>query len=110
MRLMNACLFVAVLAGDLGAEDWPRFRGPRGDGASTEAKLPLHWGAKENTAWKVELPGMGSSSPIVVGERVFVTCFSGTVAQEVVRHVLCFDRKTGKPLWKNSYPAPLPEN
>lgn len=110
MRFAYASLLAVVLAGAVGAEDWPRFRGPRGDGSSAEAELPLKWGPKENIAWKVELPGMGASSPIVVGERVFVTCFSGTLAKELVRHVLCFDKKSGKMLWKNSYPAPLPEN
>ncbi len=110
MRLASACLLALVFAGNTSAEDWPRFRGPRADGTSAESDLPLKWGPKENIAWKVELPGMGASSPIVVGDRVFVTSFTGKVAKELVRHVLCFDRKGGKLLWKNSYAAPLPEN
>jgi outer membrane protein assembly factor BamB len=110
MRLASACLLALVVAGPVRAEDWPRFRGPRGDGTSAESDLPLKWGPKDNIAWKVALPGMGASSPIVVGDRIFVTCFSGKVAKELVRHVLCFDRKGGKLLWKNSYAAPLPEN
>ena len=99
-----------LLAQSLHAEDWPRFRGPRGDGVSGESTLPLKWGPKENIAWKVELPGPGSSSPIVLGQRVFVTCFTGKVADGAgpPRHVL--RPRGGKLLWKNSYPAPQPEN
>jgi outer membrane protein assembly factor BamB len=92
------------------AEDWPRFRGPRGDGTSGESVVPIKWGPSDNIAWKVELPGPGSSSPIVSGRRVIVTCFTGKVADDLVRHVICFDRTTGQELWKNSYKAPQPEN
>ena len=104
-----ALVLITLLANQAGAEDWPRFRGPSGDGVSGESKVPLKWGPKDNIAWKVELPGPGSSSPIVVGQRVLVTCFTGKKAEEIVRHVMCFDRGSGKQLWKNSYPAPLPE-
>ena len=103
-------LYLILCVPVLHAEDWPRFRGPRGDGTSAESTLPVKWGPKENVAWKVELPGPGSSSPIVLGQRVFVTCFSGKKADEIVRHVFCFERTGGKQLWKNSYPAPQPEN
>jgi outer membrane protein assembly factor BamB len=109
MRVALATLLLSSLGPALRAEDWPRFRGPRGDGTSSESTLPTKWGPNENIAWKVELPGPGSSSPIVLGQRVFVTCFTGKKAEEIVRHVICFDRSAGKPLWKNSYPAPLPE-
>jgi outer membrane protein assembly factor BamB len=104
-----ALVLVTLLVNQLGAEDWPRFRGPGGDGVSGESKVPPKWGPKDNIAWKVALPGPGSSSPIVVGHRVLLTCFTGKKAEEIVRHVMCFDRGSGKQLWKNSYPAPLPE-
>ena len=104
-----ALVLTTLLINPAGAEDWPRFRGPGGDGVSGESTVPLKWGPKENIAWKVELPGPGSSSPIVVGERVLVTCFTGKKSEEIVRHVICFDRAGGKQLWKNSYPAPQPE-
>jgi hypothetical protein len=102
-------LLLLLLTPSLHAEDWPRFRGPRGDGTSAETVMPQKWGPKENIAWKAELPGHGSSSPIVLGQRVFVTCFTGKMAPEIVRHVMCFERTKGKLLWKNSYPAPQPE-
>src|SRR5436305_8688109 len=111
------CRFLALLtlavgqtflcAGDRPAANWPCFRGPHGNGVADEKTLPLKWGPKDNLAWKVALPGPGASSPVVWGERVFVTAFTGTKASDLVRHVLCFDRKTGKELWKKSFPAPL---
>ena len=58
--------------------DWPRFRGPNGSGVSTEKKpLPAEWSDTKNLKWKAELPGPGNSCPIVVGDRVFVTCWTG---------------------------------
>ena len=60
------------------ASDWPRFRGPNGSGVSPdEAPAPTTWSDTENLKWKVALPGPGSSSPIVVGQRVYVTCWDG---------------------------------
>ena len=100
---------LCCLAAPPGADDWPRFRGPNGDGTSPERAVPETWGPAENVAWKVELPGPGASSPVVLGRRVFLTCFTGTSAAELVRHVLCFDRGRGELRWKRSYPAPLPE-
>jgi outer membrane protein assembly factor BamB len=97
------------LAAPLRGNDWPCFRGPNGDGSSSEKALPETWGATENVRWKVELPGPGGSSPVVLGRRVFLTCFTGSVADELVRHVLCYDRDRGALLWKHSYPAPTPE-
>ena len=60
----------------LNAEDaWTRFRGPDGSGVSTEAvSTPTTWSDTENLKWKTALPGPGSSSPIVVGDKIFLTC------------------------------------
>lgn len=110
MRWRSLALVMMVCAAPVLAGDWPRFRGPHGNGVADEKTLPLKWGPKDNLAWKVELPGPGASSPIVSGDRVFVTAFTGTKASEIVRHVLCFDRKSGKKLWQKDYPAPQPEN
>jgi hypothetical protein len=56
------------------AENWPGWRGPRGDGTSLETSVPTHWNAPsgENIAWKVALPGVGHASPVVWEDRVFV--------------------------------------
>lgn len=93
-----------------GRDTWPAFRGPGGNGVCAETTLPLHWGPKDNIAWTAPLPGPGASSPVVWGDQVFVTCFTGKAAKEIVRHVFCFDRRTGEKRWQRDFPAPLPEN
>src|SRR5208337_3336435 len=69
-------LILSVLwpSGPAGAENWPAWRGPRGDGSSLEKNLPDHWNGPrgENIAWKVEIPGKGHASPIVWDDRIFV--------------------------------------
>jgi hypothetical protein len=79
------------------ADDWPQWRGPRGDGSSLERNLPTHWSATENIAWKTEVPGIGHSSPIVVGDRIFL---SSCMEDKGQRLLLCYDRKNGKQLWQ----------
>jgi outer membrane protein assembly factor BamB len=76
--------------------DWPRFRGPDGLGVSADAELPLRWSRTENVRWSVEIPGEGSSSPIVVGSRVLVTAARQRGVHRVVH---CLDRTTGRTLW-----------
>jgi outer membrane protein assembly factor BamB len=79
------------------AEDWPEWRGPRGDGTSAEKGLPTRWSSTENVAWKVALPEPGNSTPVVWGNRVFVT---QPVAAQNRRTLMCFDRADGKLLWQ----------
>src|SRR5688500_3871253 len=87
---------LSVLAWSLNvsATDWPQFHGPEGKGTA-EADLPLSWSETENILWKTPLPGEGASSPIVVGNRIFLTAGVGS-ATELERHVLCLDAATGK--------------
>ena len=78
------------------AENWPGFRGPGRQGISNEKDLPTKWSAISNIIWKTAVPGAGWSSPIIFGDRVFVT----TATEEGASfHLLCFDRKTGAILW-----------
>jgi hypothetical protein len=79
------------------AADWPAWRGPTGQGASDEKGLPLTWSATENVKWKVPLADPGNSTPVVWGDRVFLTQANkgGTV-----RSVICFSRTDGKVLWQ----------
>jgi outer membrane protein assembly factor BamB len=87
------------------AEDWPAWRGPRGDGTSTETNVPTTWSATENVSWKVPLPGIGHSSAIVVGDRVFVTtCLvdEGSGTQPTDRLLICLDKSKGNILWRQS--------
>jgi len=108
-------LLLAFIALASPASDWPRFRGPTGDGISTETQLPLRWSTNENLVWKTDLPGPGSSSPIVSKGRVFLTCWSGYGMLDPVnpgdmtklqRHALCLDRRNGNILWNHPVPAP----
>jgi len=99
------------------AADWPQFRGPGGLGTAPDGTVPETWSAESNIAWKTELPGPGSSSPIVVGQKVLLTCYSGYgLSKEdagnrdnLKLHVVCLDRSTGKLLWKTDVRPALPE-
>lgn len=113
MRFPHRFVVALLVAspGLLAAADWPQFRGPGGLGiAAKEKDLPVKWGDDTNLAWKVALPGPGSSTPIVVGDRVLVTSYSGYGVQKggdvknLRRHLLCFDR-AGKPLWNKQVTA-----
>ena len=110
--LMVSSFSAAAFAGD-----WTQFRGPGGLGISDDKGVPVKWSSTDNVVWKVELPGPGASSPIVVGNRVFLTCYTGYGLepakgnpQELRRHLLCFDRSSGKELWKKSFEPKLPEH
>jgi outer membrane protein assembly factor BamB len=79
------------------AADWPGWRGPSGDGTVVDAGVPLRWSANEHVAWKVPIPGVGHSSPIVWGRRIFVTtCVDND------RLLICMDRDTGRELWRTT--------
>jgi outer membrane protein assembly factor BamB len=101
-------LLVACLATPLPAADWAQFRGPAGLGVSADGEVPTRWSASENIVWKVDLPGPGTSSPVVVGNRIFLTC-SSTDAEDPKRQLLCLDRKTGKTEWTKDIESKLPE-
>lgn len=97
--------------------DWPRFRGPGGLGLGESDSLPTRWSDSENVIWRTALPGSGSSSPVVLGDLIFVTCYAGYGVDErapgnmedLERRVLCIDRATGKVLWTTSIDSELPE-
>jgi outer membrane protein assembly factor BamB len=96
-RWYGAIGILLAVAAPASAEDWPAWRGPRGDGTSLESKVPIHWSRTDNIAWKTPIPGIGHSSPIVHGDRVFVT---SCLVRERQRLLLCLDRKTGHILWQ----------
>lgn len=102
-----ACLGLALsLTPAARADNWERFRGPNGNGISSDKNIPLKFSATENVRWKVKLDGTGISSPIVWGDRVFLQTAS-TDASE--RSLLCFDAKSGKEIWKKSIPGIKPK-
>jgi outer membrane protein assembly factor BamB len=108
-----------VLPKSARTENWPGFRGPTGQGMSSEKRLPTEWSSTANVAWKTEIPGEGWSSPVIYGDRVFVTT---SVDAGVSCRVLCLKRQTGEVLWnkeviqqtpkrkekRNSYATPTP--
>lgn len=98
------------------AESWTQFRGPGGQGVSSEKSLPTTWSATENVVWKTALPGPGTSSPILVGDKIYLTCYSGYNVPgesgdmgQLKRHLVCLSRKDGRLLWKNDVQPRLPE-
>ncbi len=104
------------------AEDWPQFRGPGGQGLSAATGLPTTWSASENIRWKVATPGRGRSSPVVLGDRIWLTTAHETLAtpEDAKRRVagnsmahelyvlsrltlsaVCLDRHSGKQIYES---------
>src|SRR5207247_1803775 len=116
-RIAFVWLFALGASTTMGA-DWRQFRGPDGLGVSDEKGLPTEWAADKNIVWKAKLPGAGASCPITLGNRVFITCYSGYALdtkspgdmRDLKRHLLCIDRKTGKTLWEKEFVPELPEH
>ena len=79
-------LWIGVAAASLAAADWPQWRGPRGLGVAPDRTLPVRWSATENIAWKAPLGGVGVSTPIVSGDRVFVTSQIGAGVRRPGNH------------------------
>ena len=84
------CLSARTASGD---DEWPQFRGPRGDGHSDATGVPLKWSETENIVWKTAVPGKGYSSPVIGGNSIWMT--TATEKDRSLRAV-CVDRKTGK--------------
>jgi outer membrane protein assembly factor BamB len=124
-RLVAAILSLIVIAPAFAQEErasradakvdanWPRFRGVDGAGISGDSDVPLQWSATNNIVWKADLPGRGASSPIVWGDHVYVTAYSGyglvkgdpnANVPKLVRHLLCFSSTDGRRLWKADAP------
>jgi outer membrane protein assembly factor BamB len=88
-------------------KEWPSFRGPSGQGQARQTDLPLEWNKQgTNIAWRVKVPGKGNSSPIVWGDRIFLTCSDEDGTE---RAVLCYRRGDGKLLWTAKAPPAPPE-
>ncbi len=119
-RIALSCL-LALIAVAVRAEDWPQFRGPTGQGQSTERGLPLEWSESRNVRWKAPVAGRGWSSPVVAGGRVWLT----TAVKEsgASLRALAYDVETGRELvnvevfkirngdltnLKNSHASPTP--
>ncbi|MEC5125338.1 PQQ-binding-like beta-propeller repeat protein [Verrucomicrobiales bacterium BCK34] len=88
--------------------DWPQFRGENADGISSES-VPTEWSETKNMLWSTELPGEGTSTPVISGDAVFVTSFSGEEDSRQ-RHLSRLSLKTGDILWTKSVDADYPED
>jgi outer membrane protein assembly factor BamB len=96
-KSVSVAVVVFALANSSNAEEWPGWRGPRGDGTSQETTIPIRWSKTENIRWKAPIPGKGHSSPVVWGDRVFVTT---CLEEEEKRLLLCLSRIDGRLLWE----------
>lgn len=99
IRTAAAFILVTAACATLAAADWPAWRGPTGQGTSAETNLPLTWSPKENVKWKVPLAHPGNSTPVVWGQKVFLTLANKGGTE---RSLICFDRAAGTQLWQKT--------
>jgi len=128
MRAITAVVWLAAAAG--AAENWPQFRGPDSSGVvADDPLLPDRWSQTENVAWKSEIPGRGWSSPVVWGDRIFLTSVVSSAPEEPIKKGLYFggnrpeppaaehrwvvvavDLRTGKILWEREVHRGVPRS
>jgi len=114
LALASGMCWTASLSGaETAAPGWPQFRGPRGDSVAPDAHPPLAWSETNNVVWKTALPGRGRSSPVLLGDRLWLTTAleqgvrrtrigpdDMQTAEHVTLKALCVDRATGRILWE----------
>src|SRR5690242_17450791 len=100
ISLWLGCLSLLALTGLAAGQEWTRFRGPDGSGVSPDA-VPRKWTEKD-LAWKVKLPGIGHSSPVLWGDKIFVTAADEKTGR---RYALCLRADGGKQLWLREFPG-----
>jgi hypothetical protein len=109
-------VIAATASAQNGSSDWPQIRGPTARGISDAKGLPTKWSGSENIVWKTSLPGAGASTPIVVGGKIYLTCFRGYNVpgerggsqKDLERMLVCLSPE-GKLLWEKTVPTKLPE-
>ncbi len=107
-KIGPTALAVATVLPASGAdENWPRFRGPSGQGLTGKKSLPVHWSRdSSNIVWRTKRPQSGNSSPIIWGDRIFLT---GATADGKARFVYCLSRRDGSTIWERQAPIKTPE-
>ena len=93
------CLGISLPWAGRAGGDWPEFRGPTGQGISEAKRVPIRWSPTSNVVWKVAVPGRGWSSPILVGERLYVTTAVEGEGGALSLRLVCLDAGTGKSVW-----------
>ena len=103
---MRSVVLFFFVAGLIRAENWPGWRGPSGDGVSAGKGIPTKWSSTDNIAWRIAIPGEGHSSPIVWGDKVFLT---SSLTEKNKRILLCLDRLSGQTVWQRDVVQSPPE-
>ncbi|MDF1656028.1 MAG: PQQ-binding-like beta-propeller repeat protein [Verrucomicrobiales bacterium] len=101
-------LTIALASSTTAFADWTQFRGPNALGVS-EVSVPTSWSSTENLKWMTELPGEGSSSPIISGDAIFVTSYTGE-GDGIMRHLMKIDFKSGEILWEKAVATEFTED
>lgn len=117
-RCILSMFLLGLLTHTLFGDNWPQFRGPGSLGISPAKTLPVTWSDTENLVWKTAMPGYGSSSPIALEDKLYVTCYSGYgmgrgssgSMEDLTLHVLCVDGSKGTILWDKRIKPELPES
>ncbi len=109
--MKNVCvgliLLLFISTGKLQAEPWSSWRGDaRGTGQTSSENIPVTWSKEKNIKWRVSLPDAGNSTPVIHGDRIFITQAEEKGKQ---RSTMCFERSTGKLLWKKGITYDAPE-
>ena len=100
--ILGALAFQAAGFAAESGVDWPGWRGPRADGVADGRNLPIEWSLTKNVRWSVKLPGWGTSSPVVRGDKVYVTSEVTTDGGKSLL-TLCYDRQSGRELWRHDF-------
>ena len=115
IRAFAVAITLISLAGTAVADNWAHWRGPTGNGVAPTAQPPIRWSDSENVRWKVPIPGLGSGSPVVWGNQVFVTTAvpvqpnaRANDRTELAFQLLCFDRNDGRLQWKQTATTATP--
>ena len=109
-RVIPLASLAVVMSAGVARGDWPHWRGDGGNGASLTARPPVAFGRDANLRWKTAIAGRGSSSPVVVGDRVFVTTAVPVADQPGLLdfRLICLDRATGREAWSRSCVKAVP--
>ena len=114
-----AILSLIAITHSSDADDWLRFRGTQGTGVASDGSgVPLEFDDQKNVLWKVDLPGAGASAPIIVGDKIILTAYSGYGESRenlgdmdnLQRHLICYSKTDGSKIWQKDFAAHLPED
>jgi outer membrane protein assembly factor BamB len=117
LHCLPILICVCLLNPDPCGADWTQFRGPNGSGAAEDRGLPVTWGDDENMLWQTDLPGAGTSSPVIYGGRVYLTAHTGYGVdpnnpgdmEDLTRLLICIDSDNGEIMWTRVVESLLPE-